>query len=130
MNRHFWYYVWLFLFLITAAVGFMPAQEGIVRFLRIVLAVVFFLPPLVLLKKGDKQDAKRIFVLSLLSLCLTVLTILVSVICARGSAALGNFLHGVLIIVSAPMVCAQVWVVSLFLWACLMFASRGRYGKM
>lgn len=130
MTRRTWYYVWLGLFLITAALGFLPEQAGIMRILRLVLTVLFFLPPVVILRKGSERDAKRIFALSAASLCLTVAVILVSVICARGSAGLGNLLHAVLVIVSAPMVCAQVWVVSLFLWACLMFACRGQFGKM
>lgn len=130
MTRRIWYYVWLGLFLITAAMGFVPEQARAMRVLRLTLTVLFFLPPLMILKKGTERDAKRIFALSAASLCLTVAAIVISVICARGSAGLGNFLHAVLVIVSAPMVCAQVWVVSLFLWACLMFACRGRFGKM
>lgn len=130
MKRHIWYYVWLGLFLITAAMGFVPEQAGAMRVLRLALTVLFFLPPLVILRKGTERDAKRIFALSASSLCLTVVTIIISVICARGSAGLGNFLHGVLVIVSAPMICGGVWVLSLFLWACLMFVCRGRFGEL
>jgi hypothetical protein len=36
----------------------------------------------------------------------------------------GNLLHILLIIVSAPMVCGQYWVLSLFLWACLMIWAQ------
>ncbi len=130
MTRHTWYYVWLGLFLITAAMGFVPEQAGMERFLRLTLTVLFFLPPAVILKKGTKRDAKRIFVISASSLCLTVTTIVISVVSARGSEGLGNFLHALLVIVSAPMICGGVWVLSLFLWACLMFACRGRFGEL
>lgn len=130
MTRRIWYYVWLGLFLITAAMGFVPEQARAMRVLRLTLTVLFFLPPLMILRKGTKQDAKRIFALSAASLCLTVAAIVISVICARGSTELGNFLHGVLVVVSAPMICGGVWVLSLFLWACLMFACRGRFGEL
>lgn len=130
MAKRLWYYVWIGLFLVTACVGFLPAREGAWRVVSTLLAVLFFLPPAWILKTGDGKDAKRVFFISLSSLCLTVATIIVSVICARGSEALGNALHGLLVVVSAPMVCGGVWVLSLFLWACLLFASRGRFGKM
>lgn len=130
MTRNTWYYVWLGLFLVTAVLGFLPEQAGIMRFLRLALTVLFFLPPAVILKKGTQRDARRIFAVSATSLCLTVATIIVSVICARGSTGLGNFLHALLVIVSAPMVCGGIWALSLFLWACLMFACRGQFGKM
>ena len=34
-----------------------------------------------------------------------------------------NLLHILLIIVSTPMVCGQYWVLGLFGWACLLFAT-------
>ena len=36
---------------------------------------------------------------------------------------LGNLLHIVLTIVSAPMMASGSWILSLFLWACLLMAS-------
>ena len=40
-----------------------------------------------------------------------------------GNEAAVNVTYEVLAIVSAPMLCSQYWVVSLFLWACLLFST-------
>lgn len=130
MRQHTWYYVWLGLFLITAVLGFFPQQDGILRILRLALTVLFFAPPVVILRRGSSRDARRIFAISAASLCLSASVIVLSVIFARAGAFLGNILHIVLVIVSAPMVCGGVWVLSLFLWACLMFACKGRFGEV
>ena len=42
---------------------------------------------------------------------------------ALGSPGLGSFLHVLLVIGSAPMVCSNYWVLSLFLWAVLLVTS-------
>ena len=37
---------------------------------------------------------------------------------------LGDVLYAVLILVSVPMVCCRVWILSLFGWACFFTVSR------
>ena len=39
--------------------------------------------------------------------------------------------HYVLLaVVSAPMLCGQIWVISLFLWACLLMVSWSNWRKL
>ena len=61
--------------------------------------------------------------LSVLSLGVTLVTLILNFVLAVSSETLGNLLHYVLTIVSAPMMCSGYWVLSLFLWACLLMAS-------
>ena len=32
----------------------------------------------------------------------------------------GDGLYGLLVVISTPMICGQYWLISLFLWACLL----------
>jgi hypothetical protein len=41
----------------------------------------------------------------------------------NASDAAGDFLYGLLVVLSAPMVCSQYWFIPLFLWACLLMTS-------
>ena len=58
--------------------------------------------------------------LSVASLALTLVLLVVNFLSVGASKAAGDVLYVLLIILSAPMVCGQVWVLSLFLWACLL----------
>jgi len=42
---------------------------------------------------------------------------------AMHSQEAASWVYEILIVVSCPMVCSQYWLVSLFLWACLLFAT-------
>lgn len=127
MKNSLLYILWGGLFAVCAGLGFIPEPEGAVRVLLTVLAVFFFIPPVLLLwqavKTGSQNTVHLVGSLSALSLGLTVAVLLVSILTAAGSEKLGNFLHGVLIVVSSPMVCSGHWALSLFLWACLLIAS-------
>ena len=51
------------------------------------------------------------------------MTLILNFVLAVGSETLGDVLHSVLTIVSAPMICSGYWVLSLFGWACLLMVS-------
>jgi len=74
-------------------------------------------------KQKDQKALLRLRYVSLGSLSLTLGLLALSFASAQGSEALGNVLHYVLGVVSVPMFCSGVWVLSLFLWACLFVAS-------
>ena len=92
-------------------------------------ALVFFLPPAVLLyragKAGDRNAVKLICALAALSLVLTLGLLIGNVLSVGASEWLGTMLYYLLVIVSAPMVCSGYWAVGLFLWACLLVAGVG-----
>ena len=127
MSNKSLYSLWGVLFIICAALGFIPVPSGAVQAVFTLLSVLFFLPPVVLLyragKAGDRSAALLIRNLSLASLGLTLLVLILSVVSAIQSEFLGNFLHGILVIISTPMICSGYWVLSLFLWACLLVYS-------
>ena len=123
MNKKLLFALWGILYILCAGLGFLPEPEGAARFLLTALAVVFFLPPAILLATGDLQSRKLIRNLSIASLSLTVVLIIANVLSIRGSTALGDGLYAMLIVISSPMVCGGNWLISLFLWACLLTVS-------
>jgi hypothetical protein len=127
MSNKSLYSLWGVLFIICAVLGFIPVPSDAVQAVFTAASVLFFVPPLALLqrsgKQGDTNTAQLIRNLSVGSLSLTLVLLILSVICAVQSEFLGNFLHGILVIVSTPMICSGYWVLSLFLWACVLVYS-------
>ena len=119
MNKKLLFVLWGVLFAVTAALGFLPRQNG----LTLAVALLFFLPPALLLWKKERETTLLIRNLAALSLGLTLVTLILNFILAVSSETLGNVLHGILTVVSAPMICSGYWVLSLFLWACLLMVS-------
>ena len=119
MNQKVLFALWGVLFILCAGLGFLPEATGWMT----ALSILFFLPPALLLCKGDKNTVLLVRNLSLLSLGVTLVTLILNFVLAVSSETLGNILHSVLTIVSAPMICSGFWVLSLFLWACLLIAA-------
>ena len=127
MSNKSLYSLWGVLFIICAALGFIPVISDGVQTVFTVLSILFFLPPVVLLYRAGKANERNVAMLirnfSLASLGLTLLVLILSVLTAVQSEFLGDMLHGILTIVSTPMICSGYWVLSLFLWACLLIYS-------
>lgn len=125
MTKKFAYILWGVLFAACAGLGFVQEPEGWLRYALIALAVAFFIPPAYLLARaqrgGDLPTARLVRNLAAASLILTVLVLILNFLCAVASETVGNAMHYLLTVVSAPMVCGQSWALSLFLWACLLF---------
>ena len=124
MSKKMLYALWGALFVLCAVLGLLP-DAGV---WGIAAALCFFLPPAWLLYRGDRQTRRLVRNLSALSLALTAVMLVVSMLTAAGSETLGNSLHYVLGIISVPMFAARYWVLSLFLWACLLVAA-GKKGR-
>ena len=122
--------LWGGLFIVCAGLGFIPEPAGLLRLLLTAVSVLFFLPPAVLLyrAKQGRDDALRKLIrnLSALSLGLTLVLLILNFLTAFGTEAAGTMLYAMLVMVSSPMVCSGYWVLSLFLWACLLMASLRR----
>ena len=129
MNQKWLYVFWGGLYALCAVLGFFPEAGAV----GTVLSVVFFLPSVWLLlkakKASDRNTCALIRNLAALSLGLTLLTLVASMATAVSSRVLGDFLHGVLVVVSSPMICSGYWALSLFLWACLLVAAGKLAGK-
>ena len=127
MNRKFLFALWGGLFIVCAAMGFIPDPAGVGRILLTLLSIAFFVPPALALyqaiQAGDQPVLRLIRNLSALSLCLTLVLLVLNFLSALRSETLGDILYNILTIVSSPMVCSGCWVLSLFLWACLLMVS-------
>ena len=122
------YAAWLCLYILCVGLGTVETVEGIGKVFFILTALIFFLPGIFLLVLGNRDKNKkmilRVRIISLCSLVLTVIVFCLNVAtAANGQAAMRNFLHDLLNMVSAPMFCAQYWILSLFGWACLLWGS-------
>lgn len=119
--------IWGIFYIICAGLGFIPEPEGAVRIFLTVISVLFFVPPAILLfdafSAGDRKTIRLIRLLSALSLALTLVLLTANFLAALGSSWLGTLLHILLVIGTAPMLCSNYWVLSLFLWAVLLVAS-------
>ena len=113
MNKKLLLISWAGLFIVCAALGFIPEPDGAFRLVCTGLSLVFFLPPAALLyvsgKQKDSDTAMLIRNLSALSLGLTLVLLILNFLTALRSEFLGQVLHYILVIVSSPMVCSGHW---------------------
>ena len=127
MIRKILFTLWGCLFSLCAGLGFIPEPAGLMSTVLTFFALAAFLPPFALLyhagKSRNTADSMLIRNLSALSLGLTAAVLIANFFTAFASEKLGQVLHYVLVIVSSPMICSGHWVMSLFLWACLLMVS-------
>ena len=127
MKRKNMYIAWAVLYVICAGLGFIHEPEGVLAGLMVILSLLFFLPPAILLYRAIPREqwgtVRVIRNLSIASLALTLIVLVLNFLSLGTSDAVGYVMNGLLIIVSSPMVCGQAWVVSLFLWACLLMVT-------
>ena len=124
MTTTSYFTLWAGYFILCAGLGFIPEPAGFGKFCLAAVSIGFFVPPACLLRyahgKGDTTTIRIVRNLSFVSLALTLVLIIANFMSLMAAEAVGNILYVLLTIVSAPMVCSQYWVLSLFLWACLM----------
>lgn len=119
--------IWGWLYLICAALGHAKEVTAAQQTAMTVLSVIFFIPGFWLLFDGWKQKKKAtcslVFYISLGSLILTFVMLIANLLSVTGSETLGNVMYEMLIWLSAPMICSGYWILSLFLWAILLFSA-------
>lgn len=119
---------WLYLFVLSAVLGFIPAG-GFLKAVFVVVAIGFFVPGFVLLTKADhRDDVKTIRLvrnIAILALILATVLILLNMMSATMTKAWGDVFYVLLVVFAAPLICGQYWALTLFGWACLMI-----YGTM
>lgn len=126
MFHQIFYTLWGAMFVLCAALGFIPEPQGAAKWALTALSVLFFLPPAVLVWRAGKE--KDFFTLRLIrnlclcSLGLTLVLLIAAFAAIPASLAVGDILYGVLTVLSAPMICSQIPVVSLCLWAVLLWS--------
>lgn len=124
MNKKILFALWGGLFILCAGLGFIPEPSGVLSTAMTILAVLFFVPPALLLYQASKENdtavCKLICWLSVLSLLLTLVLLILNFLSAAGSEVLGTILYYMLVIVTSPMICSGHWAMSMFFWACLL----------
>ena len=134
MKKKGLFVLWGVLFAACAGLGFVPQPTGGLKWLLGLLGLLFFAPPVLLLARaqesGDRAVAALVRNLAIASLVLTLLALVGNVLSLLGGVTLGNVMNVVLAIVSTPMFCSQVWVLSIFCWAFLMIAANKLVKKM
>lgn len=124
MKKSMIYSAWAVLYILCAAFGFVSNPTLFQKSLLIATCILFFIPPFFLLFQARKEkDRKTIKCLRLISICvlsLSLILIVLNFLSVYFSAYTGLFLYVLLVLFSVPMICGQYWVLSLFLWACLL----------
>lgn len=127
MKRYRLYLVWGAMFILCAGFGFIREPEGALKALLVTLSAGFFVPPVILLwqgkRHGDKGKLRLVRNLSVLSLGLTLTALILNFLSVFLSESWGDFLYGLLVVLSTPMVCSQFWAPTMFVWACLLLTS-------
>lgn len=128
-----YYIAWGVLYALCAGLSFIPEPAGALKGFMTVLALGFFVPPAVILYRAvqarQQQTVALIGYLSLGSLVLTFVLLLLNFLSFGASQAAGSLIYWLLILVSVPMICSGAWILSLFLWACLLMVSL-KFRKM
>lgn len=133
MKKTFLYWLWGFFYLLCAFISNVESPTAAQSAALTVLSFIFFLPPVILLvdayKKKDGKTVSCLRLLAILSLSLTLLTLIANIAFSNATGVWSMVLHQILIFASVPMICSQHYVLSMFLWACLLFATLPRLWK-
>ena len=118
---------WGAMYVLCTLLAFIPSPTGFLKVLLLLFALAFFIPGGILLyhawQQGNRKLLRQIRILSILSLGLTLAALIANFLAVLAAEAVGAVVYVALLLVSTPMVCSGIWVVSLFLWACLLMAT-------
>ena len=127
MKKLLLYSLWGCLFVLCVGLGTIQVTDTLVKTALLLISVVFFVPGAILLydakTTGDRKGILTIRWISITSLTLTLGALLAFLLTSSRGSGAADVLYEVLILVSSPMICSQYWMVSLFLWGCLLSAT-------
>ena len=129
MSNTVLYALWGGLYALCGGLGFVTEPGPALRLLMILLSVALFIPPFLLNRKGNRRTRELVRNLSAAWLVITAILLPCNILSVLASEALGNFLHGLLTIISSPLVCCDSWALAIFLWACVFFDARTKLKK-
>ena len=125
------YIVWAVLYCVCVGFGFVKDPTPGEKVFLLALSIGFFLPPFWLYALAKKENSRKtILILRLISigiLALTVLFLILTFLSVNFSDRAGFVLGVLLTMFSAPMICSQIWVVPLFLWAVLLMLTLQKH---
>lgn len=127
MKKTVLYCAWACMYILCVGLAYIQDPPTATKVALVMIALLFFVPGGILLwdalKSGDRKTVLQIRIISCISLGLTLAAIVANLMSISAAEAVGDALYDLLVVVSSPMVCSQYWVLSLFLWACLLSAS-------
>ena len=131
MRRNLLYGIWAWMWILCALLGHITAPRGSQAVALLLIGVSSFIPGILLLvngvRTGHAKTVRTVRWISGLSLGLTAAAFIANILSVKGSDALGLVCHEILIFVSSPMMCVQVYPLSMFIWACLFVSTfRGK----
>ena len=129
MSNTVLYALWGGLYALCAGLGFVTEPGPALRLLMILLSVALFIPPFLLNRKGNRRTRELVRNLAAAWLVITAILLPCNILSVLASEALGSFLHGLLTIISSPLVCCDSWALAIFLWACVFFDARSKLKK-
>ena len=133
MKEKILYAIWACLYILCVGLGTVGTVEGVGKIFFVLTALIFFIPGILLLVFGLREKNKkmllRVRIVCICSLVLTLIFLVANFLTANGPDATGYTMFELLNLVSAPMLCSQYWVLSLFLWACLLMGSFTKLPK-
>ena len=109
------YLIWLYLYILCAALGFIPEPQGLLQAMLALAALCFFSPPSVLIYRGvrhhEPKHIRNVRNFSILSLALTLLMIILNLATYNAPSALQVICTWLLALVSTPLGCLpdQIW---------------------
>ena len=118
--------LWGALYALCAGLGFVAAPGPALRLLMVLLSLAHFVPAFLLNRRGSRRILMLVRNLSLAWLVATGVLLVVNILSVMASETLGNFLHGLLTVISSPLVCSDSWALTIFLWACVFFDARAK----
>ena len=133
MKEKILYALWACLYILCVGLGTAGTVEGIGKIFFVLTALIFFIPGVLLLVFGLREKNKkmllRVRIVCICSLVLTLIFLVANFLTANASDATGYAMFELLNLVSAPMLCSQYWILSPFLWACLLMGSFTKLPK-
>ncbi|MBO5317435.1 MAG: hypothetical protein J6A74_03235 [Oscillospiraceae bacterium] len=128
MKEKILYLVWGCLYILCVGLGTIQEATGLMKLSLTVIGIIFFVPGGILLydalSSGNGKGVLRIRWISIASLTLTMAGLAGFFASgASGSEETVNLAYEILMLVSSPMACSQFWLLSIFLWGCLLSAT-------
>lgn len=127
MQKKLLYALWMAMYILCVGLGTLISLSTAWEVVLTILSILFFLPGAMLLFRAvrdwDRQELRRIRIISLCSLALTLIFIVLNIVFVAAGDSVGTVLNDLLILFSAPMFCCHWQWISIFLWACLFVGS-------
>ncbi len=127
MKKTVLYSIWGVLYCACVGFSFVKDPTAGEKVFLVALSLGFFVPPFLLQWQAKKEnDRKALLALRCISggvLALSVILLALNFLSVYFSAKAGLTLYVLLVMFSAPMVCAQYWFLGLFLWASLLMVT-------